>query len=141
MKTLPFLTLLSLLAFSIPNIQAATESQAAPRDPLIRQKVVGTWIVDMQSPNGTSLKGTVVIGADGQFVSKATIVRDSNRKSLQFAGTWQVQDRFLVETITSSDSSLAPTGKTTRDRIIRVNDQELVYQTEKGAIETRKRGQ
>ena len=139
MKKLHIITLLSLLAVNIPSVLATTELRKEPSDAEIRQKVVGTWIVDTHSTNGVSIEGTVTIFSDSKFISKATASVGDKKQELEYEGTWQVKDRYLIETITKSGSKLITAGKVTRDKIIRVDDQELVFRTESGKIVTRKR--
>jgi len=139
MKKLHIITLLSLLAVNIPSVLAATETQKEPSDAEIRQKVVGTWIVDIHSTNGVSIEGTVTFVSDSEFISKATVTVSDKKQEMKYEGIWQAKDGYLIETITKSNSKTIPIGKVTRDKIIRVDDQELVFQTEHGKIETRKR--
>ena len=139
MKLLPRLTLFSLLALGITTVPAAFESSTASGDARIRQKIVGTWIVDRQSPAGIIIKATVTLNLDGQFTTKGTVTRDGSRQTIECAGTWQVKEGMLIETITKSGSKNVPLGLVTRDKIIRVNDRELVFQAESGEVETRQR--
>jgi hypothetical protein len=129
----------SLIAMSATNIQSAVESQGPLSDTGIRQKIVGTWIVDSHSPSGSSMKGTVIILSDGSLVAKVTIIRKNSEEDFEYEGTWQVKDGFLIETVTRSHSRLAVKGHVTRDKIIRLDTHELAYQTETGRIVTRKR--
>jgi hypothetical protein len=129
----------SLVAISATNIQSAVEPQGPLSDTGIRQKIVGTWIVDSHSPTGSSMKGTVTILSDGSLVAKLTIIRKNGEEDFGYEGTWQVKEGFLIETVTSSHSRLTVTGHVTRDKIIRLDAHELVFQMETGRIVTRKR--
>jgi len=139
MKKLHLIIVLILLAISSLGIHAAEQSQTAQSDGEIRSKVVGTWVVDLQSPNGMSMKGTVTIASGDKFVTKMILTMGDRKQEMNIEGTWETKDGFLVETITKSDSKLAAVGSVTRDKIIRVDDQELVYQTEQGKTVTRRR--
>ena len=139
MKTLHIFVLLSLLAISIPSVLATTDPQKEASDAEIRQNVVGVWIVDIHSTNGGSIEGTVTIASDSKFVSKATVTVGDKKQEMEYEGTWQAKDGYLIEMITKSSSKVIPVGKVTRDKIIRVDDQELVFQTESGKMVTRKR--
>jgi len=141
MKKLHIFALLSLLAISIPSVLATTEPQKEASDAEIRQKVVGVWIVDIYSTNGGSIKGTVTIVSDSKFISKATVTAGDKKQEMNYEGIWQAKDGYLIETITKSSSKIIPVGKVTRDKIIHVDDKELVFQTESGKIVTRKRSQ
>jgi hypothetical protein len=100
---------------------------------------VGTWIVDEQLPHNGSMKGSVIIDPDGKFTSDATIVLDQKKDHVSFEGTWQVKNGALVETVLKSNSELVQVGHVTSDKIINVDENELVYQTESGESVTRKR--
>ena len=139
MKALHLLTILSLHAVSLADVRSANEPQKTPSDAAIREKVVGTWIVDLQSHNGFSIKGTATIVSENKFISTVTVTTGDRREEMGYEGRWDVKDGFLIETITKSDSRMAPVGMVTRDKVIRVNDQELVYLTEEGKTVTRKR--
>jgi hypothetical protein len=139
MKKIHLIAILSLFATNITTALASTEPQKDPSDAEIRQKVVGTWFVDLHSSNGVSIAGTVTIVSDSKFISKATMTIGDKKQEVNYEGTWQAKDGFLIETITKSGAKFAPVGKVTRDKIINVDDQELVIQTESGKIETRKR--
>jgi hypothetical protein len=139
MKKLHLLITLSLLIISISSVQAANEPQTTPSDTEIRQRVVGTWIVDLHPANGASIKGTVTIVSDSKFITRAAVTIGDKKQEMNYEGIWQAKDGFLIETITKSSSKTARVGAVTRDKIIRVDDQELVYQTEQGKIVTRKR--
>ena len=127
MMTIRLLSIFSLLAFSLTETKSAGNPQTPPSDADIRQKVVGTWTVGMQSAGGISIKGTVTIASDGGFVSSMTIVGHDSKQEVSYEGTWQVKGGALIETVTKSDSKMTPVGVVTRDRIISVDEYQLVY--------------
>lgn len=129
----------SLFTVATLNVLVASEPQKPDSDLAIRQRVVGPWIVDSHSPNGASFHGTMTIVSGSNFISKATMTFGEKKQELNFEGTWQVKNGFLIETVTKSGSKFPPVGLVTRDNIIRVDDQELVFKTEQGKTVTRKR--
>jgi hypothetical protein len=138
-KRLHPLAVFSLLALGLLTGRPADEPPAPPGDDDIRQKVVGTWIVDINSSTGVSIKGTVRILSDGSFISKATASLRGEKLEIDYEGTWRVKGGYLIETITKSDSELARVGKVTSDKILRVDDHELSYEMVGGKMVTRKR--
>lgn len=134
----PF-TVFCLLAIGLTFVRPAFASHEQLTDDGIRQKVVGTWIVDRQSSNGLSIEGTVKILSDGSFVSKATLILGEKKQEDGYEGTWQVMSGYLIETITKTSSKIHRVGKITRDKIIHVDNSELSYLTESGDVVTRKR--
>lgn len=134
MKRLHILAVFLFWPISLPNILLAGELQKLPGDTEIRQKIVGTWVVDIPP-----IKGTVTIISGGRFVSQAAISLANNTQEIRYEGAWQIDGGILIEEIKKSDSKLVPVGLVSRDKIIRLNDQELVYLTEKGKTVTRER--
>lgn len=137
MKTVYLFTIFSLLTISASKANSSDE--ASPNDTEIGQKIIGVWIVDIRSTNSLSIEGTVAINSDESFISKATITRAGHSQSVRYEGTWQVKDGFLIETITKSDFKSITVGKITHDKIVGIDENEMVFQTESGKTETRKR--
>jgi len=127
----------TVVAISLFTMAAAAPWQ--PNDTAFRQKLAGTWLVDKVTASGVSLKGTIAYAANGSFIAKITVVTDSNKGDIQYEGTWTLNDGVLVETITKSDSKLAPQGTVTRRKLTQVDDHLMVYQTDKGVTESRAR--
>lgn len=139
MKRLDFMVLMIVVVLCPFIAQSAEPPPKAPSDQEIRAKVVGTWIVDSQLPNGISIKGHVTLASDNTFVSKATLRVGGKEKELEYEGKWEAKDGMLMETVTQSTSDGPAVGTVTRDRIIRITEEELVYETERGKTVTRKR--
>ena len=85
-----------------------------PTDATIGQKLVGTWIAESKSK--------------WHFVSDGSWSHDQSRSSC--GGTWQVIDRELLMTMTSyagPPKDRSPVGQVLHCMIVRVDDQELVW--------------
>lgn len=138
-KTAFVIPLLSLL---LAGCRDANNSHAALTDAGIVEKIVGTWNVSELTPSGVSASGTVSILKDGSLSSNGRFVRGEREISIAYTGTWQVQNGALMETIkTTSNSNLLAVGLVTRDKILRLDDRELVFETETGKRVIRKRAQ
>lgn len=90
--------------------------------PTLREELTGTWRVEP--------KGAMTLAADGSFHSRWTTVLTNAAPVWTYDGTWDVQDEYLVETITNA-SALNSTnheavGHVDRFRIVRVDDYNLV---------------
>lgn len=124
------------------RVQSADEAApqpSPPSDAQIIQKIVGTWLVEL-SGKGATLKGTETFLADGKIVSKYHITGIHGDVDVVSNSTWQVKDGVLTETLTeTSNPKMETVGTTSHRKIIRVDDEELVYQKENGGIATRKR--
>jgi hypothetical protein len=106
----------------------------------IAEKIVGTWKVDGASPSGVSASGTVSILGDGSLTCNTKFLRGERELNIEYTGTWRVEKGFLVETIkTTSNSNLLAVGFVTRDKILHLDNQKLVFETENGNTVTRNR--
>ena len=83
--------------------------------------------------------GTTSFAADGKFTTRGFFTLLNDKGPMNYEGTWQIKDGFLIETVTGSDSKAVPVGTITRDKVLRLNGDELVYKTERGQVVTRKR--
>lgn len=133
MKRIFVMAAFSLLTTGLANA-LTVEPQNVPGDSEIRQQIVGTWTVDMPP-----IKGTVTIVSGGRFVSQGIINLANDTLDIRYEGSWRIDGGVLIEEITKSNSELLPVGRITRDKIIRINNKELVYLTESGKTVTRKR--
>jgi hypothetical protein len=140
MKAAHLLTFLGLFVFSLNAVNAIENTPMTPSDAEIQHKIVGTWIVDTQSANGFTIKGTVTFYANGNFVSEATVVLGKDSEHIAYEGKWQVDGGKLIETITKSNTKNISVGKISRDKVISIRENELVYQTESGKTVKRQRG-
>jgi hypothetical protein len=107
---------------------SAEDHQANQSDAEISQKIVGTWIVDIDELPAFSAKGTETFASDGSYVVKTTFIRHGKQREVQFEGKWQIKDGFLIGTNFMHD----------RNKILRVDDNELVSLVE-GNLSTLKR--
>lgn len=104
-------------AMQPPKIQHLSASE-------LRQKVVGTWLLDSWSKNGTPETITVVFGADGTFESSQNFT-DPHPPSPQaktYRATWQAE--YGGFTVTQSNS--LPCCNLQVFQIERLDDHEMV---------------
>jgi ABC-type glycerol-3-phosphate transport system substrate-binding protein len=104
-----------------------------PGDAAIRQKLIGSW-----GSENPAIKGAVTFNPDGSFAVNETFGLGTNAHPVQYAGTWQVEDGFLVTRTAQGSSGGVHVEPITRDKIIRVNDQEWVF-IDRGTTIARKR--
>ena len=107
-------------------------------DGMFSNELVGTWIVDSATSN-SSIKGFIELAADGTAKANAVLVKDTKTCDISFEATWYVTDGILVETATKSNDERIKVGRITRDTIVKVDDREFTYETERGVLETRQR--
>jgi hypothetical protein len=99
-----------------------------PSDATIRRTLPGTWVAQ----GGSS---TCTRDADGHFVAQI-----AGRHTGRLEGTWQVQDGFLIDSITNS-SLTARVPYTIRARILRMDGHELAVQDDARTISVSQRSE
>jgi len=109
-------------------------------DSSISERIVGTWKVNETSPNGVSSSGTFSILRDGSVTCAARYVRGEHDLIMNYTASWQVENGFLVEAIKkTSNSNLLAVGFVTRDKVLSLDDQRFIFETETGGKIIRER--
>ena len=112
-------------------------------DDELSRRMLQTWMVHTVYPPvdvPNHFAGTETFTSDGKFTLEGAFTVLKDKEPLKYEGTWNMKDGFLVETVTkSSRPALVHVGAVTKDKIVRVDNKELVYQTEQGKTVTRKR--
>jgi hypothetical protein len=139
MKLKHLVVIFSLITIGLPFAWSTTEPQSHLTDDVIRQRIVGTWMVNLRAPNGNSIVGSDTILVGGTSNSKATLTIGDRKEEIEVSGTWQVKDGYLIGTVKKSNSVLLPVGKTTRDKVLTLDDNVYVFQMENGKTMTRQR--
>ena len=102
-------------------------------DTVISNKIVGVWKVNETAPSGISATGTVSIFKDGSVTCDVKYVRGTQDLVMNYTASWQVENGVLIEAIkTSSNSNLLAVGFVTRDKVLSLDDQKFVFETEAG---------
>ena len=102
-------------------------------DAEISDKIVGIWKVNETAPSGMSSSGTVSIFKDGSVACDVKYVRGESNLVMNYTASWHVENRMLIETIkTTSNSNLLAVGFVTRDKVLNLDDQKFVFETETG---------
>ena len=121
----------TIFAFSLLLIGC---SQKQPlTDAEISNKIVGVWKVNETAPSGVSSSGTVSVFKDGSVTCDVKYVRGPRDLLMNYTASWQVENGFLIEAIkTTSNSNLLAVGFVTRDKVLSLDDQKFVFETETG---------
>jgi len=94
---------------------------------------VGIWKVNETAPSGVSSSGTVSIFKDGSVACNVKYVRGTRDLVMNYTASWRIENGFLIEAIkTTSNSNLLAVGFVTRDKVLSLDDQKLVFETENG---------
>ena len=89
-------------------------------DRLLSTLIVGTWA------EGSSPYGIVTFAKDGTYQEKMYETDRQEKLLLSLEGTWTIKDSELQSVLTASNSAKAPVGESFADRIVQVNQTELV---------------
>lgn len=107
-----------LLIFSLlylPQPCFATEL-----DDLLSTLLVGSW------EEGSTPYGVVTFTPDGHYQAKMFETNQQQVLLLKLAGTWEIKNSELHSLLSESNSSKAPVGETFVDKIVQINQSELV---------------
>lgn len=86
-----------------------------------RENLVGTWLRELEN-----MRCTYIVAPDGSFTGKAVFSHPDRTNTYLQAGTWQVQDGSLIETVTKDSNKSAQVPRSHSGRIIFVNTNEFI---------------
>lgn len=117
---------LSLLLIGCSQKQPLTDAE-------ISNKIVGVWKVNETAPSGVTSSGTVSVFKDGSVTCDVKYVRGTRDLLMSYTASWRVENGFLIEAIkTTSNSNLLAVGFVTRDKVLSLDEQTFVFETETG---------
>jgi hypothetical protein len=135
-----------IIAFLAMGFLAMAGDSLKPQsDADIRQKIVGTWIIDLETMNHTgpysySAKGTVTYSSNGCYVAKAAVLDSGKAREEKYEGFWSVNDGILTDTITNANGMLGitngigfsgPNPKFEVAKVLHVDENELILESGK----------
>jgi hypothetical protein len=141
MKKQIWVALFAVLSLGLASVRAAEKGEERPSDAEIRRKLVGNWHIEVVKTN-ISGSSSDTFESNGTFKSAAEFSagQPAAHISISVEGTWEVKDGVLKETVTkSSNAQFPPVGLVTKDKVLRMDDKEFVYEDERGEIHTNKR--
>jgi hypothetical protein len=106
-------------------------------DAEIRQKIAGTWIIDLgttktNGPYLFSARGTVTYSTNGSYVVRARVSEDAKVHDERFEGFWHVKDGILTDTVTNYVGTWLANPKNYEvARVIKVDESELILESGK----------
>jgi len=139
MKTKYLAVIFGLVSIGLPLAWSAPEPQLLLTDDEIRQKIVGTWLVDNHLPNGNSLVVTETVLSTNSMTTKAAFIIGEHKEELEYSSTWQVKDGYLITTVTKSNSKDTTPGEVAREKVVTLNENIYVFHTESGKTITEHR--
>lgn len=125
MRALTFMIMFMALGF----LATPGNSQDPQSDAEIRQKMVGTWIVDAGTTNRTgpyscSAKGTETYSSNGCYISRCSILDQGKLHYEKMEGIWRVESGILTDTVTNKDTGVpgGPPKYYEHAKVIRVDE-------------------
>ena len=96
------------------------------------KKLEGSWSLKGTNLNGGIYQSTLVIGTNGLYVANISTYSASDMivRSNRVSGIIQLKKDMFIDTITKHSNSNAVLPWTSRGRIIRFDDQEIVVEWE-----------
>ena len=95
-------------------------------DSAVRRRLPGAWTFAADYENGHHSKITIKVDPNGDYVCQ--VVGASRTSNL--AGTFEVRDGVLIDTVTKISNTNLVTPRTYRARIVRSDGRELVLKYE-----------
>jgi hypothetical protein len=90
--------------------------------------LTGTWLFETNFPDGTKFESSTTVNSNGIYLCHAISWGLSNHiRQFEIEGTWQIQDGFLIDTMTkNSGSTNIDLHWVSRYEIIQFNEQKLI---------------
>jgi hypothetical protein len=110
----------ALILFTSSLLLAGCGSRS---DTAIRKNLPGAWHVVL-SPEESGSQSIFSIAPNGDFTSQ--LIFSNGVHSIDIAGTLQVQDGYLIETVTNSTQRNAHLPLVSRAKIVHADDSEMV---------------
>jgi RNA polymerase sigma factor (sigma-70 family) len=111
-------------AIVVIETEPLSPTKSLPNDAEVRPNLPGVWKLDFASTTVRSGTSTFTVAKNGDFVCKTVFSSDIN--PVELAGTFQVADGYLVETVTRSTQPNAHIPFVSREQIIQANAKEMI---------------
>ncbi len=107
-----------------------------PEEEAIEGLIIGAWKMDGVS-HGVQISGLTQYQSDGSMSSKGTIISDGDESNFSVRGTWHLEEKDLVWTVSHSENpEMFPLGSTHRETLLELTDQKMTYRDEGGEVWT-----
>lgn len=109
------------------GLQGAVIS-ALPSDVALQQRIAGSWWHSLPTFDpGSYDVSRITIASNGDYVCDLVFRDGGATHTNTLEGRWQVRDGLLIDTITKCSPPAQALPSVFSNRIVRVNDHELVY--------------
>ncbi len=124
-----FLALANPLPLWAVKWSRPSESTAAINDDEARRIVPGVWTENM-AEDDWRIAAEATFSADGSYSSVGTLTDPDGQQELYARGAWAIEDGYLVYEIV--DTNIPLEHPTIRDRILTLEQDRIVYESEWG---------
>ena len=90
----------------------------------IRKSLPGTWHFVQAASSNKGSQNMLIIALDGSFTND--VIRADGTLATEIGGTFQVQDRYLVTTVTKDSRKSRSLPYVQRAKVIRADDREII---------------
>lgn len=99
------------------------------------QQLQGTWIYTRNNVTGDDFKSTITIDATGNYLCEieSRDQQDHNNRTFSLAGYMKIRGGFLIDTMTKHSNTNAVLPTIFTNRIVRMNDTEIVMRMDTNA--------
>ncbi len=98
----------------------------------MQKQLAGTWTFEARYGGGITSEETVTVAPDGRYSTTINLpTRTNGPRTVNFEGTFRVENGFLIDIMTKNSQTNAPVPYTNRIRIVRIDDRELFLDFEK----------
>jgi len=106
--------------------------------------IVGSWVSEATLPDGSHISGVDTIHADGSYAARNTLSGSSDDRVVLIEGTLRIKDGYMIETVTNNINftkhgnftNTPSTGVSGTNKIVRLDDHEMVIQYEPQGFQT-----
>jgi hypothetical protein len=96
----------------------------------------GTWKCELDYPSGGHFQSTMILGSDGRYVCNGSVTGTNGVRTFRVEGTMEIEEGFIVDTMTNHSNTNAPLPHTSRAKIIRQSEREIVAKWEGAEVES-----
>ncbi len=96
----------------------------------------GTWACELDYPSGGHYQSTMMLDSEGHYVCHGSVANTNGAQVFTIEGTMKIEEGFVVDTMTKHSNPNASLPHTSRAKIIRQSEREMVAKWEGAEVES-----